>query len=264
LRERGRKVELLYTQQRGDAERFSREAAVRTPEMVMAAGGDGTFNEVANGLANSDVPMALLPMGTTNVLAKEFSIPEDAKGAVETALRGSARTVSLGKIEWEGQWRYFCFVTGMGFDSEAVYRARGNPLMKVSGKATHILCGLKILAGWSPPVLSVTADGRQYEGYSVIVCNAAKYAGHMKVAPDASMLEPPLYMFLMHGRRRVDILRYVFGVLAGRNTKYKDVTYKRVEIVRVEGAARIQADGDYLGKVPAVITADAARIKLVY
>jgi YegS/Rv2252/BmrU family lipid kinase len=264
LREGGREVTILYTQCGGDGMRLAREAAGMGASLVVAAGGDGTFNEVANGLAGSAVPMALLPAGTTNVLAKEFSIPEDVRGAVSTALNGTPRTVSLGKIEWEGKERYFCFVAGMGFDGATVYATKGKHLMKISGKLSHIVYGIGVLFGWSPPALRVEADGKHYEGYSLIVCNAAKYAGHMKVAPHASMLEPPLYMFLMHGKRRVDILRYAFGILAGTNINFKDVTYGKVDVVRVEGTARIQVDGDYIGKTPAVITADAARIRFVY
>ncbi len=264
LREDGREVKILYTQCRGDGMRLAREAAGMGASLVIAAGGDGTFNEVANGLAGSDVPMALLPAGTTNVLAKEFMIPGGVRDAVRRALKGTPRTASLGKIEWEGKERYFCFVAGLGFDGAAVYATRDKPLMKISGKLSHIVYGIGVLFGWSPQALRVEADGKSMEGYSLIVCNAAKYAGHMKVSPHASMLEPPLYMFLMHGRRRLDILRYAYGILAGTNTKFKDVTYGRVERVRVEGDAHIQIDGDYLGKTPAVITADAARIRFIY
>lgn len=263
LRERGKEVEVLYTASRGDGTRLAREAAAKSPSVVIAAGGDGTFNEVANGLANTEVPMALLPSGTSNVLAKEFDIPEDVRGAVDRVLTGTARTVFLGKIEWEGRERLFCLMAGLGFDAEAVYRTRGSALMKISGKAAHVIKGFGVFAGWSAPMLSVTADRRHYEGSSIIVCNAAKYAGHMKVSPDASMLEPGLYMFLMHGRKKADILRYAVGILMGTNVGFRDITYEKVSHVRVDGPARIQIDGDYLGKAPAVITAGAATLRLV-
>jgi diacylglycerol kinase (ATP) len=264
LRDAGREVEILYTQGRGDGTRLAREAAAMGASMVVAAGGDGTYNEVANGLAGSEVPMALLPAGTTNVLAKEFNLSHGVKGAIEAALRGKARTASLAKIEWEGKERYFCFVAGIGFDAAAVRATRGRALMKLSGKLSHIVYGMGVLARWNPPMLSVEADGERYEGYSVLLCNAAKYAGHMKAAPDASMFEPDVYMFLMHGRRRVDVLRYTFGILAGTNTKFTDVTYRKVRSVRVEGPAYIQVDGDYLGRTPATITADAASVRVIY
>lgn len=263
LREGGREVEILYTESRGDATRLAKEAALKSPSVVVAAGGDGTYNEVANGLADTNVPMGILPSGTSNVLAKEFGIPEDVRSAVERILTGTSRTVFLGKIEWEGNERLFCLMAGIGFDAEAVYSTRDSALMDISRKAAHVIKGFEVLARWSAPALRVTADGKAYEGSSVIVCNAAKYAGHMMVAPDASMLEPGFYMFLMHGRKKIDILRYALGVLWGSNLGFKDITYEKVSEVRVEGKARIQADGDYLGETPALIKAGAARLRLI-
>jgi YegS/Rv2252/BmrU family lipid kinase len=264
IRDAGREVEVLYTQCRGDGMRLAREAAGMGASLVIAAGGDGTFNEVANGLAGSDVPMALLPAGTTNVLAKEFDLPEDVDGAIRIALTGTPKTASLAKIELEGTERYFCFVAGIGFDAAAVHATRGKPLMKLSGKLSHVVYGLGVLAGWNPGVLEVEADGQLYEGYSLMLCNAAKYAGHMKVSPDASILEPDLYMFLMQGKRRLDVLRYAYGILSGHNVNFKDCVYEKVRSVKVTGPAHIQADGDYLGRTPALVTADAGRVRIVY
>jgi len=264
IKETGREVEILYTQCRGDGIRLAREAAGMGAGLVIAKGGDGTFNEVANGLAGTDVPMALLPAGTTNVLAKEFDLPENVEGAMRVALSGTPRTASLAKIEWEGTERYFCFVAGIGFDAAAVHATRGKPLMRISGKLSHIVYGFGVLAGWNPELLEIEADGRRYEGYSVIFANAAKYAGHMKVAPHANILDPELYMFIMKGRRRWDVFRYVAGILSGRNVHFKDVVYEKVRSVKVSGGAHVQVDGDYLGMTPAVVTADAARVKIIY
>ena len=75
LEQKGYRVELLRTKQRGEAEQMAKDATKRAPYMIIAAGGDGTFNEVANGIAGTEIPMAILPMGTTNVLAKELGIP---------------------------------------------------------------------------------------------------------------------------------------------------------------------------------------------
>ena len=264
LKETGREVEILYTQCRGDGMRLAREAAGMGSELVIATGGDGTFNEVANGLAGTEVPMALLPAGTTNVLAKEFDLPENVDGAIRVALEGTPKTASLAKIEWEGMDRYFCFVAGIGFDAAAVHATRGKALMKLSGKLSHIVYGIGVLAGWNPELLEIEADGKKYEGYSLMLCNAAKYAGHMKVSPHANILDPDLYMFVMKGRRRWDVLRYVTGILSGRNIHFKDVVYEKVRSVKVSGRAHIQVDGDYLGMTPATVTADAVRVKIIY
>jgi YegS/Rv2252/BmrU family lipid kinase len=276
LRERGHDVKLLLTEKRGDAEIFSKQAALalERPDLVLAAGGDGTFNEAVNGLAGSEagglagseVPMAMLPLGTTNVLAKEAGIPEDVRGAVETALSGRTHSVSLGKITFsqgQGTSRYFLLMAGIGFDAESV-RGVGRHAKRISGAGAHIISGLRALIKWNPERLSIDMDGKPLSGYSLIVCNAARYAGPYMAAPDARIEEPALYVFLMHGRRRIDILRYVLGILTGRHLKLNDVSYLRAERVDVKGRAAVQLDGDFIGATPASITVVPNALKLVY
>ena len=91
LEQKDYRVELLLTKQRGEAEQMAKDATKRAPYMIIAAGGDGTFNEVANGIAGTEIPMAILPMGTTNVLAKELGIPDTVEGALEAALSNNAK-----------------------------------------------------------------------------------------------------------------------------------------------------------------------------
>lgn len=258
----GLDVELAFTEKGGDAERLARAAAEKSPRMVVASGGDGTFNEVANGLAGTGVPMALLPMGTSNVLAKELGVPESPEGAVAAALNGSAHSVFLGKITLGSGSRYFCLMAGMGFDGEIVHDVRKR--VSHPGKLAHIVQGLRTIVTWRPEALSIEVDGRPYEGYSLIVCKASKYAGHFRVAPDADMKEPAFGVFIMHGRRRRDFLRYVLGILAGRHTGLRDITYIKGRDVEVSGAAHVQADGDYLGTTPASVTVAPEELRVIY
>ncbi|MDO8746075.1 MAG: acylglycerol kinase family protein, partial [Thermodesulfovibrionales bacterium] len=109
IKNRGHNVEMLLTGKRGDAELFARqissESGVQRLEfknnsslLVIAAGGDGTYNEVINGIACTNIPMAILPLGTTNILAKELNIPDDIEDALNIALRGKTQKVCLGRI----------------------------------------------------------------------------------------------------------------------------------------------------------------------
>ena len=315
LRAGGREVKVLLTKKRGDAEVFAREVSSETlssetrPEtLIIAAGGDGTFNEVANGLiaggrdpiagvrdpiARTQVPMAIIPLGSTNVLAKEIGIPEDIKGAVKKALSGRAHSVSLGKITFtsgstapfdesqapfrsgprpvaggmaplaKGRGSYFCLMAGIGFDARSVYGVN-DKLKRLSTKAAHILSGLKSLLSWNPEMLFVTIDGKPYRGYSLIVSNSGKYAGDFIFAPEASMEEPFLHVFLMHGRRRRDIVRYAFCIVTGRHLGLRDITYVKAENIDVKGSAYVQVDGDCIGKTPVAVTIVPDALKLVY
>jgi diacylglycerol kinase (ATP) len=267
VRSAGHRVLVYLTVKRGDAEDYARKASGCGGALVIAAGGDGTFNEVINGLAGSDARMAILPMGTTNVLAKEIGIPGEVGAAVGVALSGRDRPVSLGKITFTSgrpQFaRYFCLMAGIGFDGETVYSV-SPVLKKLSGKGAYILSGLKTLAGYSPEELTFAVDGKIFTGYSAIIGKASKYGGNFGITPDARIASPELYAFIMHGKRRADLLRYAFGIVKGKHLGFKDVTYLRTVSVSVGGSARVQLDGDYTGTTPADISVVPDALRLVF
>ena len=262
----GYDVNISLTGKKGDAEEYAREAARKGIPLIVAAGGDGTFNEVINGIVHTDTSMAILPMGTTNVLAKELGIPEDVEGAVKKALAGKVRTVSLGKIDLiratPAISRYFCLMAGIGFDGETVH-AVNEAWKKYSGKGAYIFSGLKTLIGYSPRPLTFLVDGETFSGFSAIIGKASKYGGHYRVTPDADLGHPQLSLIIMQGKRRSDIIRYVWGIMQGSHLRMKDIIYRRARTVRVEGSARIQIDGDYLGETPAVINVIPDALRLI-
>jgi YegS/Rv2252/BmrU family lipid kinase len=262
----GYEVTVRFTVQKGDAEAFAREASRDGLPLVVAAGGDGTVNEVVNGIVGSGTAMALLPMGTTNVLAKELGIPEDAEGAATAVMKGTGHSVSLGQITLDTSppvTRCFCLMAGIGFDGAAVY-GLSHAVKRHSGKSAYILSGLSALLRHSPEPLVFTVDGVTCPGYAAIIGNAAKYGGHFSVTPDASLHRPELFVCIMEGKRRRDILRYVLGVVRGRHLGFSDVRYLKAASLAVEGIAHVQIDGDYLGKTPATITVVPDALKIVY
>ena len=282
IKSRGFNVRLMLTGKKGDAESFAREIFkdqseipdTRPVPLIIAAGGDGTYNEVINGIAYSDIPMAILPLGTTNVLARELDIPEVMEKALDIALGGKVQNVCIGKItlsaqlsgvscQGSGITRYFLLMAGIGFDGEAVYGIKSR-IKRYSGKGAYIWSGLKTFISWNPDRLTFNIDGKLCEGYSAIICNAAKYAGHFKVAPDAKLQEPSLYAFIMQGRKRSDILRYVSGIIRGNHLKFSDMAYRKAEKIEINGDACIQIDGDYFGRTPAAIEVVPDALKLVY
>ena len=267
LREKGFHVEVLMTQKRGDAEIQAKESAGKKPFLIIAAGGDGTINEVINGMVWSGVPLSILPLGTTNVLAKELGIPEEVQPAMERALKGRPKTVSLGRITLGGDNasadRYFCLMAGIGFDGKAV-RDTNPSLKKISGEAAYILSGMKNLLWYSPSELKIKANGDEYTGYAAVIGKAAKYGGHFKITPDACLPDPYLYACIFQGRKRTDLLRYVLGVIRGTHLTERDIVYIRTTDMEVRGEAHIQIDGDYLGVTPARLSVAKDALKIVY
>lgn len=216
-----------------------------------------------NGLAGSPVPMAIIPIGTTNVLAKELDIPENIPGAVSRIINGSPRQLYVGEMIFPGFSRKFFIMAGVGFDAEAVYNVNIK-LKRLSGKTGYFAGGIKVLRNWRPKPKRAVVDGREFEFSSLIVCKGARYGGYAKMAPDASLGNPDLYAVLMHGGKRRDVLKYTLGVITGRHTGFKDVSCLRCAKVEVPDEARVQADGDYIGKSPVSIKTADERIMFIY
>ena len=267
LMSKGYKVEVLFTEQKGNAGSLAREAIGEIPSLIIAAGGDGTFNEVINGIAGSEIPMAILPLGTTNVLAKEIGIPENVEGAMEIAVTGTTKTISLGKIAITRPSslvsRYFVLMAGIGFDGEAVFGIN-ETFKKISGKGAYIHSGIKTLLRFNPDELIFDIDGKTYSGYSAIISKTAKYGGDFKITPDARLTDPTLYICLFKGKKRLDVLRYVFGIATGSHLRFKDVEYLKAKRIKIDGNAHIQIDGDYFGMTPAKIEVATNTLRLIY
>ena len=267
LQSKGCTVEVLFTEKRGDAESLAKEAIKKSPSLVIAAGGDGTINEVINGITGTEIPLAILPLGTTNVLAKELGISETVEAAMKIAISRTPRSISLGKIVYTHYssliTRYFCLMAGIGFDGESVFRI-SEAVKKMSGKGAYILSGLRTLSGFNPEKLTFSINGMTYAGYSAIIGNAAKYGGHFRVTPDARLTDPFLYVCLFKGKKRLDLIRYVLGIVTGRHLAFQDIEYLKAGSIEIQGKAHIQIDGDYLGMTPAKIDIVRDALRLIF
>jgi diacylglycerol kinase (ATP) len=267
LKSKGYTAEIIYTEKKGHAEILARQAVKASPMFIIAAGGDGTFNEVVNGIAGSEVPMAILPLGTTNVLAKELNVPEDVDEALEVATEGNPKTVSLGRIALAGQslpaTRYFALMAGIGFDGEVVFGVN-EILKKFSGKGAYIYSGIRTLSAFKPTELFFHINGKTFSGYTAIIGKAAKYGGHYRITPDAKLSDPFLYVCLFKGKKRSDFLRYALGIFMGRHLRFEDVEYIKATTIEVNGSAQIQIDGDYFGKTPVMLDIMPNILRLIY
>ncbi len=262
----GFSVKVLITKQKGDAENFARDSLKEKPTMIVAAGGDGTVNEIANGIAGSEIPLAILPLGTTNVLAKEIGIPENVKNSVHIAMQKSFRKISLGKITLTDSpfiKRYFILMAGIGYDGETVYNINQN-IKKITGKGAYIFSGIKTLFKWNQKELKFLINDKNYLAYSAIIGKASKYAGNFHVTPDVKLTEPFFQIALFKGNSKLDMFRYITGIITGNLLKMKDVEFIKTKDITIDGSAHIQIDGDYFGKTPAKIEIEKDALRLIY
>ncbi len=277
---KGYDVKLMFTGRKGDAEVFAAEAASQPVRLVIAAGGDGTYNEVANGLVRSSVPMAILPLGTTSVLALELNIPHAVKKALDIALNGTIETVHLGKItltrddslshQTSRVTRYFLLMAGIGFDAEATL-AVNQRIKKFTGKVAYFLSGINTLLNYSPRPITLSirqgptdsAPASNMTGYSAIIGKASCYGGTFKATPDARLTEPDFYVFVIHKKNRRSLFRYIIGVIRGKHITFRDISYFKADEIIVEGESPVQLDGDYEGTTPAKLEIERDALRLV-
>ena len=234
----------------GTASELARRATSAGLDLVIASGGDGTINEVLQGLAESDTPMALWPGGTANVLARELAIPTDPEGVVATIAADRRRRIALGKA---GS-RYFALMAGIGLDASIV---RGvSPQLKASyGEGAFWVSGLKHVVTWRPEPFTIDVGGTTYEGAAVVVGNAARYGGSLSITPRASVEEAELDVCIFPTRRHA--IGYASDLLAcalGDPTRFGDVTYFKATALSATGSPDnqpwVQVDGELLGQLP--------------
>ena len=279
LETRGHDVTLMLTQKKGDAELFAGEINKRSNEysLVIAAGGDGTYNEIANGLIYSDIPMAILPLGTTSVLAHEIGIPYSIEKAADIALNGNIQTIHLGKITCSSGHsplsgphnsvsvtRCFILMAGIGFDGGTVFGIN-EKIKRHTGKGAYIFSGVMTFLRYNPSLLTIKFDNAPaITGYDAIISKAACYGGHYKITPEAQLREPFLYAFVTQKKGRFDLLGYVAGIVKGNPPELKNASYFKANEIEVSGPAHIQNDGDYAGTTPAKIEVVPNALKLVF
>src|SRR5215472_1067428 len=174
LRKQGWKVEIWYTQSSGDGEKLARKAVKQQVNLVIAAGGDGTINEIIQGLAGTETALGVLPNGTTNVWARELGIPIDEAGAREVLVNGQTRRVDLGCIND----RYFLLMVGIGLDGEVTQVVERKPLKRL-GVIVYALAAIWLGTGYRgfPVVVQINGYVVKTRALQIIVGNTQLYAG---------------------------------------------------------------------------------------
>lgn len=254
LAECGFAPEIFLTRTAGDAAHFARRACAERPDpFIIAGGGDGTVNGVLNGLAPGAATLAVLPLGTSNVLAKELGI-----GTVDEALariaRRETRPLSVGLLEMAGERRYFSLMTGIGFDGAVVERVRlGEKRWLKQG--AYLVSAARCLWRWERETLTVVADGERQECHSIVVCNASRYGGGFVLARGADVFSPGFRVLCVTDAARRGYLRLALRVLAGREAAGPGMELFSACELTVSGDRAVQVDGDFVGRGPAIIRA---------
>jgi diacylglycerol kinase (ATP) len=242
-------VEILATRCRDHAGLIAQELLQNPPDLVAICGGDGTLNEVASRVARPPFPVALLPGGTANVVARELGLPLDPIRALQVALSRVVRQVDLGELN--AGIRRFLFVAGIGFDAFVVANVRPGLKNKL-GMAAYAAAIVSCLRSYSFPEFQVVVDGRSYTATSCLACNAKSYGGGLLFCPGADMSDGLLDVLILEGNRRSALGRFLLRAWLG-NAEDQDWIHRvRAREVQIEGGAGVlvQADGELAGSLP--------------
>ena len=263
LAENGVRVAIERTDSPGHAERLARKAASSGAGLVVAAGGDGTIAEVANGLAGSATRLGIIPLGTANVLARELGL-SFAPHAVAAALAfGRTRRIFPGIARTEAGERLFVQMVGAGFDA-AVVRHLPIPLKRAIGRSAYVLQSLREAGRYAFAPIRLRLDGEATEAGSVIVTKGRLYAGPFLLAPDASPTRPGFTVALFERSGPLAALAYGAALPLDLLPAMPGLRLARAsEVEIVAPGVPTQADGDPAGETPVRLTDAPAPIEIV-
>jgi YegS/Rv2252/BmrU family lipid kinase len=258
FRNAGIETELQNTAAAGDAAVMARRAVDASRQLVIVCGGDGTVNEVVNGLACSQVPLAVLPAGTANVLAKELSLPWNLPRAAERIIGAPYRRIALGLATPEkssGEPRYFLSVAGAGADGALVSAVRPEIKLK-AGILAYWQEGFRQLTRYDFPMFHTTmaGNGINIDASLVIVGRTKHYGGPFKITTEADLLQPQFELAFVTTRSAWRYIAYLPLIWAGKLRSARYVRFFKTTCLRCASNSasqvQIQVDGEPAGRLP--------------
>lgn len=235
----------------GDAIRAAREAVDRRFDLIIAAGGDGTLHEVINGMANQSYrpPLGLLPLGTTNDIARALEIPRNWEEACDVIIRRQLQPVDIGKINE----KYFINIAGGGSMTELTYEVPSK-LKTVLGQLAYYMKGLEKLPFLRPIELEIRSEEQSIhaEVMLFLICNSNSVAGFEKLAPDAQMSDGLFDVIVLKKCNLADFIRLASMALRGEHLNDPHVIYFKTRHLEIISPDHVQVnlDGELGGSLP--------------
>lgn len=257
FRSAGIETELQRTTSPGEATTFARRAVEQSRQLAIICGGDGTVNEAVNGLACSQVPLAVLPAGTANVLAKELSLPWNLPRAAKRLLRAQYHRIALGLATPEpssGPPRYFLSLAGAGADGALVSAV--HPGIKLrAGILAYWHEGFRQLTRYKFPRFCVTTDNLSIDATLVIVGRTKHYGGPFKFTTEADLLRPEFELVFVTTRSAWRYVAFLPMIWAGRLRRARYIQFCKATSLHCapidSSLVLIQVDGEPAGSLPA-------------
>jgi diacylglycerol kinase family enzyme len=266
LRALGAEVTLCETTAPRHAEEIARAADPRLVDAVAVAGGDGTINDAVNGLAGSPLPLAILPLGTANVLANEIGLPRSLAALAHIAAFGPVAEVWPGEALADGAaaGRRFLIMAGIGFDAEVVEHL-DLALKRRTGKLAYLWSILGRLSDDRRCTYHAEIDGAAVSGASLVAAKAHFYGGRFVLAPAARLDQRSLQVAVFDRPGRGAALGYMAAMGLGLLPRCRSLRILPAQTVRLLGpaGAPVQLDGDVQLRLPARLRLAETPLRLV-
>lgn len=251
--------EIRETQDAGDALKWAEHAKADGFDLVIVSGGDGTIMEGMSGLikSGSDIPLAQIPVGTANLLARAIQVPTDPAESLDVVFSGKAERFDVGYLPNED--RYFALVAGAGYDARLIADA-SRELKNTLGFAAYIVTGIKNLFTLRPARILLEIDGQQrrFRAHTIMVVNVGQIDSvGIALGPNIHPHDGKLDLVIVSSAGVWSALRIAFQILTRRFSGNSNLQYFSASKVRIttRPALPTQIDGEELGTTPLYVEA---------
>lgn len=260
LSEHGWQCELVISESGEHIRHLTKQAIVKGVDAVIVAGGDGSIHQAVQVLANSEIPLGVIPCGRGNDLARALGIPYAPEKAADVIANGQVKKIDLGYISAANaaEPHYYCGIATCGFDSEVAafaYRYRSIP----GGWLGYLGGALFLLAKFQFPEVRVVGEGVGFQGKVLLVAtaNCPSYGGGLWIAPTAQLDDGLLHVCIVRQTSKLRILLMLPTVFTGKHVLEPEVSLHALRKVRLESEYQLPlfADGEPVGTTPAEIQA---------
>ncbi len=245
----------------GDATRIAKEAITEEYDIVVSVGGDGTVNEIIQGIVNSDIKLGIIPAGSGNDLARSIGIPKDIHSALSLILESNVRKVDVGRANG----KYFINVAGIGFDVE-VLKQLESIRKYFSGTLAYVLSVLKTLISYKFMNVILILDDQQIEREILVLAigNGKYYGGGMMITPSALVDDGYFDICIINKLSKLRILKLFPTIFKGTHVNEPEVECfraKRVKIVSED--ISVNCDGEIIGQTPICFSIADFKLNLI-
>jgi len=266
----GKESALKLTTIAGDARRLAAEAVGEGFEVIVAAGGDGTVNEVLNGIGDAPggferARLGVLPLGTVNVFARELALPPGVEAAWKVILQGVETRIDLPRVTTNGaqQRHYFAQLAGAGLDARAIELVKWQ-VKKAIGPLAYVLAGLHAVLG-TPSKITATGGGESVTGELVLIGNGRLYGGQFTLFPQADLRDGLLEVCVLPRVNWLTLARCGPGLLLNGRLPASATNCFRAESLTLTSPSPtpVEIDGELIGHVPATFSVEQSRLRVI-